>query len=281
MESKEFSGLLKYKATLESSISGGSPAPADPKVLPLEAIELFPQVFQHREDSQWASDDHVRTLVKALRSSTKAAKKLPLEPLTIFWKGDGWALIDGHHRYKAYKRIERIDPVPVAVFHGSLDEAIGQALKGNSKNKLSMSKSEKSNAAWRLVISTNLSLNQMVAASTISKPTIILMRKVMRHLVEADPGVDFGGLTWQDAHRMYQGKVEQDFVPDPEWRDKRVAAVAQTLSETFGGEFKRKPEVFWEAVRKFDRNLTDHFLSMHGIDPEDYHLEESKDFRDF
>lgn len=281
MESIEFSGLLKYKADLESSIREGSPAPANPEVLSLEEIGLFPQVFQHREDSQWASDDHVRTLVKALRSSTKAAKKLPLEPLTVFWKGNGWALIDGHHRHKAYRTIKRTEPVPVEVFHGSLDEAIGQALKGNSKNKLSMSKSEKSNAAWRLVISTNLSLNQMVAASTISKPTIILMRKVMRHLVEADSGVDLGRLNWQDAHRKYQGKVEQDFVPDPEWRDKRVAAVAQTLSDTFGGEFKRKPEIFWEAVRQFDSSLTDHFLTMHGVDPEDYHLDEMNSYNDF
>lgn len=273
MESLEFSGLLKYKATLEASIREGSPAPTDPDVLPLEAIGLLPQVFQHREDSQWASEDHVRTLVKAMRISTKAAKKLPLEPLAVFWKGNGWVLIDGHHRYKAYKAIEYTEKVPVSVFHGSLDEAIGEALKGNSKDKLPMSKSEKSNAAWRLVVSTGLSLNQMVAASTISKPTIILMRKVMRHLVQVDPGVDLGGLTWQSAHRKYQGKFEQDFTPDPEWRDKRVAAVAQTLSDTFGGEFKRKPEVFWEAVRKFDSTLTDHFLMMHGVDPDDYHLE--------
>lgn len=281
MESKEFGGLLKYKKTLESRIKEGSPAPTAPEVLPLEAIRLVPQVFQHREDSQWASDDHVRTLVKALRSSTKAATKLPLEPLTVFWAGDCWVLIDGHHRYKAYKTIERAEPVPVTVFHGTLDEAIGQALKGNSKDKLSMSKSEKSNAAWRLVVSTSLSLNQMATASTISKPTIILMRKVMRYLREADLEVDLGGLTWQQAHRKYQGKVEQDFVPDPEWRDKRVAAVAQTLSDTFGGEFKRKPEVFWEAVRKFDSTLTDHFLTMHGVDPEDYHLEESEAYNDF
>ncbi len=88
-------------------------------------------------------------------------------------------------------------------------------------------------------------------------------------------------MTWQQAHRKYQGKVEQDFVPDPEWRDKRVAAVAQTLSNTFGGEFKRKPEVFWEAVRKFDSDLTDHFLTMHGIDPEDYHLDQPTDNTEF
>ena len=216
-----------------------------------------------------------------MRNSTKAAKKKPLEPLMVFWIGTGWALIDGHHRYKAYKAIGYADPVPVTVFHGALDAAIGQALKGNSKDKLSMSKSEKTNAAWRLVISTGLSLNQLVEASTISKPTIVLMKKAMRHLREADSGMHLDELTWQEAHRKYQGKDEPSFEPDFEWRDKRVAAVAQTLSDTFGGEFKRKPEVFWEAVRKYDSNLTDYFLFMHGVDSEDFHIDEAQENNDF
>jgi hypothetical protein len=39
------------------------------------------------------------------------------------------------------------------------------------------------------------------------------------------------------------------------------------------GEFKRKPEMFWEAVSKYDSSLTDHFLRTYGIDPVDYHFE--------
>jgi hypothetical protein len=97
-----------------------------------------------------------------MRQSTKAATKNPLEPLTIFWVGNAWLLIDEHHRYQAYRKTGYIEPVPVTVFSGTLDQAIGQALKGNSKDKLAMSKSEKTNAAWRLVISTGLSLNRLV-----------------------------------------------------------------------------------------------------------------------
>jgi hypothetical protein len=272
---------LHDKDALKERITGGSPAPASPEFLPLESIEIIPQIFQHREDSQWASDDHIQTLVKGMRNSTKATKKKPLEPLMVFWAGDAWVLIDGHHRCKAYKLIGYSDPVPVTVFVGALDAAIGQALKGNSKDKLPMSKSEKTNAAWRLVISTGLSLSQLVEASTISKPTIILMKKAMRHLREVDPDVRLDELTWQEAHRKFQGKDEEDFKPDPEWRDKQVARVAQILGDTFGGEFKRKPELFWDAVRKYDGNLTDHFLRMHGIDPEDYHLEEPEASDDF
>ena len=215
-----------------------------------------------------------------MRQSTKAATKNPLEPLTVFWVGNAWVLIDGHHRYEAYRKIGYIEPVPVTVFSGTLDQAIGQALKGKSKDKLAMSKSEKKNAAWRLVISTGLSLNRLVEASTISKPTIVQMRKAMAHLQKADPKIELDELTWRNALRKYQGKEEEEFQPDHEWRSKRVAKVAQTLSETFGGEFKRKPELFWDAVRKYDSNLTDYFLTMHGVDPEDYSYD-SKASSDF
>lgn len=273
--------LLQQKIVLENRIAQGSPAPANPEVLPLESIALFPKVFQHRTDSQWGSEDHIRTLVKGMRTSTKAATKRPLEPLTVFWVGDAWALVDGHHRYEAYREIGHLEPVPVTVFSGPLDQAIGQALKGNSRNKLPMSKDEKTNAAWRLVISTALSLNQLVEASTISKPTIILMRKAMQYLRETDPGLVLDSVTWREAHRIYQGKEEQAFVPDPEWHSKRTAEIAQTLSDTFGGEFKQKPEVFWEGVRKFDSNLIDYFLKMHDIDPEDYRFKRPEALDDF
>lgn len=272
--------LLDHKKTLEIRISEGEPAPPHPTDLPWKDIEVLPQLFQHREDAQRASDEHVKTLVKGMKNSTKSATKKPLEPLTIFWTGSTWALIDGHHRLQAYKDIKHLEPVPVNVFDGSLDEAIGQALKGNSKDKLPMAKSEKTNAAWRLVISTGLSLSELVEASTISKPTIITMRKALRHLTAADPSVDVGSLTWQQALRKSQGKDDLDFEPDHEWRDKRVAQVAETLSKTFGGEFKRKPEMFWDAVRQYDAHLTDYFLTMHGVDPEDFkqYQNESTDF---
>lgn len=54
-----------------------------------------------------------------------------------------------------------------------------------------------------------------------------------------------------------------------------------TLSDTFGGEFKRKPKLFWDAVRKYDSNLPDYFLKMHGVDPEDYHFEKPEASDDF
>ena len=49
----------------------------------------------------------------------------------MLWAGDGWVLVDGHHRYNAYQEYEYDDPVPVAVFQGTLDEALGEALRDN------------------------------------------------------------------------------------------------------------------------------------------------------
>jgi hypothetical protein len=58
-------------------LSNWTPAPTLPDYLPLDSIEVIPQVFQHREDAQWISDDHVQTLVKSMKNSTKAATKRP------------------------------------------------------------------------------------------------------------------------------------------------------------------------------------------------------------
>jgi hypothetical protein len=68
--------------------------------------------------------------------------------------------------------------------------------RATTVHKLPISKSEKTNAAWRLVISTGLSLNQLVEASIIPKPTIVLMKRATRHLREADAGIDLDELTW-------------------------------------------------------------------------------------
>jgi len=97
-------------------------------------------------------------------------------------------------------------PVPVRVFNGSLDEAINEALKGNSKDKLAMSPREKSEAAWRLVTGTALRTFQIVESSTRSKPTILKMRSVKANLGKQNPSLDFAGLSWENAQRLHKGQ---------------------------------------------------------------------------
>ena len=52
--------------------------------------------------------------------------------------GEHYYVIDGHHRVDAYHSAKWSRPIPVEVFHGTVDEARIEALVRNSKDKLRM-----------------------------------------------------------------------------------------------------------------------------------------------
>jgi hypothetical protein len=76
----------------------------------------------------------------------------------------------------------------VKVFKGTLDEAFGEALRANVQDKLPMTAKEKINAAWRLVVGSNLSINRTTALSLASRATIEHMQKVQDALNAKRPG---------------------------------------------------------------------------------------------
>ncbi|ATG49286.1 hypothetical protein CEW89_17910 [Celeribacter ethanolicus] len=77
----------------DSGIS--SPDDCTPTALPLSKLKVAPAVFQPRE---FFSERHV----KALATAIKAQGGQPLEPLTVWYSGRDWYVIDGHHRLEAY-----------------------------------------------------------------------------------------------------------------------------------------------------------------------------------
>jgi hypothetical protein len=116
-------------------------------------------VFQWRDHNCDPSDKarYIATLVHALRVTRE-----PLDPLLVFPAGGKYFAIDGHHRLAAYRAENWDGPVPVEAFKGSLEGARMIALRGNSKDKLPMSRVEKSNAAWRLVKENELSKQAII-----------------------------------------------------------------------------------------------------------------------
>ena len=252
---------LYEKEDLKTRIETGRPAPEDPISLRLDEIEIVEDVFQHRSVSEWASAAHVKALLKALTNTGN-----PFEPLTVLWAGDGWVLVDGHHRYKAYQEYEYDEPVPVEVFKGTLDEAIGEALRANVQDKLPMTAKEKINAAWRLVVGSNLSINRTAALSLASRATIKSMRKVRDALNEKSPGW-VGQMDWRTARSKFQGE-ELEFSSDDDWLYKKAEMVAQQLKKTFGKELSKYPKALWLALDEYDSNLLYAFCAEHGIDPE-------------
>lgn len=131
---------------------------------PIGEITSMVSVFQPRElRGQHAdSEDHIHQLAKTINAGNPWK---PLDPMLIWWGGDRWYVIDGHHRrlayFKAFQKLHddkklsgsvKSQRVPVEVFRGELFEAKLEATKRNSKNKLQMTVKDKMNAAWRLVV---------------------------------------------------------------------------------------------------------------------------------
>lgn len=261
---------VQIKQGIEARIAAGEPQPQGVTELPLGEIEVIESVFQHRSGNQASSWQHSDSLARSL----KKQRGKQLDPVMVFWIGDAWALVDGHHRYEAYQAIDNQEPIPVQVFSGTLDEAIGEALRGNSRNKLSMGSREKSEAAWRLVAGTSLRVFQIVDASTRSKPTVIKMCKIRDELLEKDAKIDLGSLTWEQAQRVHKGLAAAEVTYDEEWEAKQAKALADRLSKTFGGSLGKQPGVLWRALGIYDARIQDAFLEIAGVDPEEFNREE-------
>jgi len=245
--------MLETKRELERAIREGQPAPEEaPKTLPLEAIREYHEVFQPRGPAGYASKAHIKDLAKVPKAGHT------LDPVTVFWIGKGWAVIDGHHRLAAYRAAVWRKPVPVAVFRGPLDNAMGYAGKANSGEKLPMSSSEKKALAWKLTTCTDLSKEKVRLASGMSDGFMSNMRRIYRTLIEGmrmDAG-EVAQLTWFEAQKKVSGDEAGNEEIDFEARDEKEAQEwADKLLRTIGKRGQQKPEVLARALEIYDIRL--------------------------
>jgi hypothetical protein len=242
---------------LQARIAAGKTPTPDVTELAIGDIEIIETVFQHRSGNRASSGQHIDALVKSLRSR----KGVALDPVVVFWVGDGWVLVDGHHRLNAYEEHGRTEPVPVKVLQGTLDEAICEALRGNSRDKLSMGR-------WRLVIGTSLRTFQIVESSTISKVTIYKMNKARDEIRQKWPDTILASLSWEDA-KNYKGMAspEQEF--DEEWQEKQSKDLANRLVRHFGSSLGKQPEILWRAIEIYDGRMAEQLKEWLGVAPED------------
>jgi ParB-like nuclease domain len=134
----DLDGLTRLRQAAKSP-----PTTPLPTTLRVAEIKQVPEVFQPR--GQTLDEHHVQTLVRAIGNHRI------LDPVLVIQLGQAAYLIDGHHRLEAYA-VAGIDvPIPIEHFLGSLEDAILEAGRTNSKAKLPMSQQDRLNFAWRLV----------------------------------------------------------------------------------------------------------------------------------
>lgn len=224
-----------------------SPTPAEkPGALPIASIVPMPGLFQPRGEDE----RHISELVRAIRTRGE------VEPVTVIQVGDKAVLIDGHHRLAAYRLAKVTSAIPVKYFEGTLEDAVLEAGRSNSKAKLPMNNQDRQNYAWRLVLMGNFSKRQIIDAAAISDGQVAAMRRVKRALGPAA----YDAPSWWRAQRDARGIVGTEITDDDRerWLEEQAQDYADQLSKAFGSQLPGNPEVAARALSiHFGRRLQD------------------------
>ncbi|MDY8109212.1 ParB/RepB/Spo0J family partition protein [Fulvimarina sp. 2208YS6-2-32] len=234
--------MAELAAKIESEPSADRPAEVR-----LEDLGRRSELFQPRGG---IDEHHVGVLAKAIRSGGK-----PLEPIEVLQAGPELIIIDGHHRFDAYKEAKWSDAVPVSYFEGTLEEAVIASGRANSRAKLVMRQPERLNYAWRLTLLERLSKAQIADASGVGTSTVANMRTAKNKL--EDRAFEFN--SWGQAQRA-ANETDEDMSDDQleQWKEQLADRWAEDLSRKFGPKMVNLPEIAAMALeRYFGRRLSD------------------------
>jgi ParB-like chromosome segregation protein Spo0J len=242
--------------------AGKAPVPSKPVRLRLKEIRTAERAFQPRDiETAWlALDSHVKALTEAVKNAEGNA----FDPITVWWSGLHWYVIDGHHRMKAYLRAKKedeklkIETVPVNVFEGTIELAIQEAVTLNSKDKLPMSKADKLERAWKLVClnADGMTKEQIVKATTVSERTVANMRRERRTLLQHGEA-DLLALTWVDV--LAHGRPASH---DDEWQERQAIQWQKRLVKHFGKKFAEQPEIAARALELYSARLPEELVRL-------------------
>ena len=172
------------------------------------------------------SDDHIFEMAKATQRTGA------LEPILVFPVADKYYVMDGHHRLAAYRTARWKRDIPAIVFTGSLDEAVREALRRNTKNKLPMTTTDRTEAAWRLVKEGKPgewpdSISETEELCAVGKGTVNRMRAAWTELHNGQYG-DVKDLSWGQAKAKLKGAGEEEFEYDS-WLEERAQNLADDI----------------------------------------------------
>ena len=212
-----------------------------PDSLSLSQIKPASELFQPRQSLDIR---HIRSLATAINN--KDTKQL--DPLVVWWSGKEWRLLDGYHRLEAYKKVTTntaLDlSVSVTVFDGELPGAMAFAIQCNSKDKLPMKPSEKSERAWKLLaLKTRMKHKEIYESCGISKRLMAKMASELRQLPNDQNPLD---LSWREVLNMKT---------IPHDADQIIEEMLTFLKTSFGKKAMKYPNYFAEAITLYSQQL--------------------------
>lgn len=243
---------LAARKALEKRLSrGGQWYGPLPETLKLSEISTLEDVFQFRKPLKHKSDAHKTKLGRSVKRTGGG-----LGRLLVYWSGDAWVCIDGHHRLAAYQQCG-LAVVPVEVFSGALQEVVKQALLRNTEDKLPVEDRERTAAAWAIVTTWNDAFTkvELAAHAGVSTSLVGKMRGVFHQLLEEKPSVDLSDISWKQAMDLSKGNDSPDRGSLEEWQEAEVAKIRDALISTFGGHLSKHPDLLAKALKQYDEDL--------------------------
>lgn len=256
MSELETASIFDGLRQLEEELSNARPHPKTPRKLTLDDLEVIPSVFQPRVvGDRLASYRHIESLMNSIMNETGNT----LDPVTVWWSGHRWLVIDGHHRLDAHieLRTKGKGPksIPVAVFKGTLHQAHDEAIMRNSKDKLSMRRDDKYTKAWQVVMMhPERSCRQIASLCKVGKTTVALMAKKYREYI-AEYGDEWkqhiGHLTWKQA--CLNSKSSGEWGEDHE--DREAEEIALYIRKKYGDRLTLQPKLLVAALAKLSPRI--------------------------
>lgn len=240
------SSIAQALTELLAMARGTLPPSAKRRALPIHKIVLKPTAFQRRG----TSEPHIAELKQAVKNGAT------LDPVLVIFVGAYPVIVDGHHRMAAYEAAEWTGLVPVEVFEGSLEDAVAEAVRRNSKAKLPMTKTERMDAAWALACldpnpegAKTDKVRDIRSTSGVSERQVWSMFRAIRVLGECEAMACLG---WADAVRILQSN-EVGETDQLGWEEDQLEVQAQAWADrllaTFGSKLPASPET---ASRAFE-----------------------------
>ena len=250
--------------------------PPEEMRMKLSDLNIRPEEFQFRDVE--LDRYHADELEKALQQGRDVG------PLDV-WPDPNdsrYYILDGHHRYEAYRRLRWNKPIKVIVHEGPLHEVKLVALRENTKARLPMSHKERADAAWRLTVaqfedgSYSYSKRELAEATGVSERTVATMRKTYRKISELERDHP---ASWAAAIEVAKGNEFEDMTDDERelWIEAKAGEIDKAIGKPIAEYTKRYPEA---VHRVLERRMGQEFGHMirYYASQEDYHEDDEDDF---
>lgn len=216
----------------------------------MDAIQRIPELFQPRGSDEWRSTAHINGLSSSSANARQADETARMEAILIFWVGDAWVCLDGHHRLAAISKKKKPGAtIGVEVFSGDVQGAMMEATRRNSRNKLAMNEKDKTERAWQLFMSGADTHKAIAEVCGVAPKTIQRMAQAVRKCGTTDEALArLQGLRWWQVRELTNldaaGKLSLD-----EMKDGRIKRRAEVLGKAIGDE---APQIVAEALMLHD-----------------------------